>query len=197
MVEAVNAKLLRLLTADLPSILLRLQSRSSDMERYQILMAQVWQCDVRSDAAFQRTFNGLYMVRRGALWRRAFYQVFEEEKSRCDRSFHRVLAALHDATGRIEASFASKLNATIDPTVPVYDSWVRLNMFLKARSGSPQCRIPALCADYERIESLYAWISRQPDYARARAAFDNAMPDLRDVGDVKKIDLLLWQSRSP
>lgn len=196
MVEEVNAKVLNLLTTDLPSILLRLQSRRSDMDRYQTLMAHVWRCDVRADATFQRIFNGLYMVRRGASWRRAFYEVFEEEKSRRDRSFLRVLTALHDATGRIEASFASKLHATIDPTMPVYDSWVRFNLSLRARSGPAQLRVPALCADYERITSSYAWIIRQPSYLRARAIFDDALPDLRDLGDVKKIDLLLWQSRS-
>lgn len=196
-VEAASAKLLGLLVTELPLILDRLQTRRSDMDRYRYLMTRVWQCDVRSDAAFQRTFNGLYMVRRGALWREAFYELFEDEKSRSDRNFERVLTALHNATGRIEASFASKLHATIDPHMPVYDSWVRLNMSLKARSGPAQLRVPALCADYESIASSYAWIMGQPDYAHVRAAFDDALPDLRDIGDVKKVDLLLWQSRSP
>ena len=197
MVEAASAKLLSLLVTELPLVLRRLQARRSDMDRYRYLMTRFWQCDVRSDAAFQRTFNGLYMVRRGALWREAFYQLFEDEKSRSDRNFERVLTALHDATGRIEASFASKLHATIDPNMPVYDSWVRLNMSLQARSGPAQQRVPALCADYERIVSSYAWIIDQPDYAGARAAFDHALPDLCDISDVKKIDLLLWQSRLP
>uniref|UniRef100_UPI0035C75EA3 hypothetical protein n=1 Tax=Sphingobium yanoikuyae TaxID=13690 RepID=UPI0035C75EA3 len=132
-----------------------------------------------------------------AINREAFYELFEDEKSRSDRNFERVLTALHNATGRIEASFASKLHATIDPHMPVYDSWVRLNMSLKARSGPAQLRVPALCADYESIASSYAWIMGQPDYAHVRAAFDDALPDLRDIGDVKKVDLLLWQSRSP
>lgn len=197
MVNAAEAGLFDLLTSSLPSILGRLQLRRSDMDRYRYLMERVGQCDVRTDAVFQRTFNGLYMVRRGAPWRNAFYELFETQKSAGEQSFRHVLTALHDSTGRIEASFTSKLLATIDPNMPVYDSWVRINMTLRTRTGPASQRIPALCEDYAHIAAAYAGIIGQAGYRRIRADFDNALPDLRDLSDVKKIDLLLWQARAP
>ncbi|MHA3795442.1 hypothetical protein ACX0MU_27540 [Rhizorhabdus wittichii] len=121
MVNAAEAGLFDLLASSLPSILTRLQARRSDMDRYQYLMERVGRCDVRTDAHFQRTFNGLYMVRRGAPWRKAFYDLFETQKTAGEQSFQHVLTVLHDLTGRVEASFASKLLATIDPAMPVYD----------------------------------------------------------------------------
>ena len=197
MAEAAMAGLLDILSRSLPSILERLRGRGSDMDRYRYLMSRVGQTDVRADADFQRTFNGLYMVRRGAPWRKAFYELFETEKTNRDRSFQQVLASLHQATGRIEASFASKLLATLDPSMPVYDSWVRINLSLKTRTGPPALRMPNLCTDYAQISSAYAWMVGQPEWLRMRTSFDDALPDLRGLGDVKKIDLLLWQARSP
>lgn len=53
-----------------------------------------------------------------------------------------------------------------------------------------------MCADHAQIASAYAWIVEQPNWTGMRARFDEALPDLTGLGDVKKIDLLLWQSRS-
>lgn len=183
------------LSANLDLILERLESRGADMVRYQFLMGQLWKSDVREDAAFQRTFNGLYMVRRGAAWREAFYELFEAAKKSPDVSFDRVIRDLHQATGRIEASFASKLLATVNAEMPVYDSWVRINMALKLRTGAAALRIPALCEDYARITCAYGAMVEHPDYPRLRDGFDIALPNLRDLSDVKKIDFLIWQSR--
>lgn len=72
MAEAAMARLLDILSRSLPSILERLRARCSDMDRYRYLMGRVGQTDVRADADFQRTFNGLYLVRRGAPWCKAF-----------------------------------------------------------------------------------------------------------------------------
>ncbi|MBP8235131.1 MAG: hypothetical protein KAY22_22800 [Rhizorhabdus sp.] len=53
-----------------------------------------------------------------------------------------------------------------------------------------------MCEDYARIAGAYAWMMGQRGYERIRADFDEALPNLRDLSDVKKIDLLLWQSRT-
>jgi hypothetical protein len=195
MTASATNSLLDHLSANLELILERLASRGADMVRYQFLMGQIWKSDVREDAVFQRTFNGLYMVRRGAAWREAFYELFEANKKSADVSFDRILRDLHLATGRIEASFASKLLATVNAEMPVYDSWVRINMSLKLRTGVAAQRIPELCKDYAGITSIYREMERRPEYAALRHGFDRALPSLQTVSDTKKIDLLLWQSR--
>jgi hypothetical protein len=79
--------------------------------------------------------------------------------------------------------------------MPVYDSWVRVNMSLKLRTGAATARIQALCEDYALIASTYAEMISRPEYQSLRNGFDIALPSSRDLSDTKKIDLLLWQSR--
>lgn len=197
MPELATIRMLDTLSANLQPILERLKSRRADMIRYRYLMDHLWQSDVSEDAVFQRTFNGLYMVRRGAAWRAAFYELFEAYKKSDDVSFEPIIRDLHRATGRIEASFASKLLATVKSDMPVYDSWVRINLSLRARTGAAAQRIPELCEDYALIASIYREMVAHPEYSSLRHGFDSSLPTLRDLSDVKKIDLLLWQSRPP
>jgi hypothetical protein len=59
MAEAPMAGVIDVVSRNLDSILERLRSRRSDMDRYRYLMGRVGETDVRADADFQRTFNGL------------------------------------------------------------------------------------------------------------------------------------------
>src|SRR5690606_33727520 len=82
------------------------------------------------DAVFQRRFNGFYRVRRDAEWREEYFRLMEESKAGGVHFTH-VLRTLHAATGRYEASFASKLVATLAPTQPVIDRFVLENFDLR------------------------------------------------------------------
>jgi hypothetical protein len=64
------------------------------------------------------------------VWQEVFYGLMARAKHQ-DLPFHEVLHALHDATGRHEASFASKLVATFDPSKPVIDAVVLKNVGLR------------------------------------------------------------------
>jgi hypothetical protein len=86
--------------------------------------------DIRSNLLFRRRFNHFYRVRRGLEWQDHFFDLLESKKTK-QTQFFEVLDALHKATNRYEASFASKLLATIDPSMPVIDSIVLRNLNLK------------------------------------------------------------------
>jgi hypothetical protein len=86
--------------------------------------------DLRVDFAYRRYFNHFYRVRRGHDWQDKFYGLLEAQKSR-KVDFAQLLHALHQRTGRYEASFASKLLATINPDMPVIDSVVLRNLDLR------------------------------------------------------------------
>lgn len=177
------------------SIFSKLVARRADLARYRFVMEELSSGDVRVNATYQRTFNGLYMVRRGTHWRGAFYDLLETNKHRHGLEFQYVLEELHKATGRIEASFASKLMATINPGLPVYDSWVRHNLSLPTRVGSAQPRIEHLCADYTTIQELYEAMIASPSFGDLRLGFDEALPEFSDITDVKKLDFMFWQAR--
>jgi hypothetical protein len=159
---------------------------------------------VASEAAatFQRRFNGYYGVRRNAAWRAVFYGIFEAMKSAPqDRRarFQQVLGALHEATGRVEASFASKLVALLDPGAPIIDSLVR--RFLAAYATAPP-----FGGGLAEADSYYAWLDRVITAVSAHEAaaawsrtFDHAFVDTPSACELhlaKKLDFLIWAGSS-
>jgi hypothetical protein len=190
-----SATLLAGLVKASPKLLALLHGRRDDLECYRFIMGRAQAGDVRTDEVFQRRFNGLYMVRRGTAWRTAFYELLEAEKGKDVRDFGVILTDLFKRTGRIEASFASKLMATLDDRCPVYDLWVRRNLGLPLRTGPAPARISALVSDYAVIHATYGEIIAAPDFSVLRERFDQILPGYADLSDIKKVDLLFWQTR--
>ncbi len=152
--------------------------------------------DVANDYEFQTRFNGFYRVRgRNAAWRSAFYRILEEQKSR-RRSFAAVLRALHTATERVEASFASKLVASVDPDLPVIDKVVLSHLGLRLpRPGPLEGRLAGVVELHEHMRRIYARYLRSDRGRWLRAKFEAAYPD-RGMTPVKMLDLVLWKTRN-
>jgi hypothetical protein len=162
--------------------------------KYCWLQAALATTDVARDRGFQTSFNAFYRVRRGAAWRSAFFALLQQEKS-CPRPFAKVLRALHAATGRLEASFASKLAATVDPDKPVIDSFVLKNVGLRLPPpGAVELRLV-------RVEQLYERLGRASaeflDTETGRYLVDRFVESYprQLVTRVKMLDLVLWQTR--
>ena len=75
----------------------------------------------------RRRFNHFYRVRRGGAWQDAFYGLMGRAAKE-QLQFRAVLDLLHMKTDRYEASFVSKLIATLNPNLPVIDSVVLKNL---------------------------------------------------------------------
>jgi len=91
------------------------------LEQYLWLQEHRDSGDILTDTVFRRRFNGFYRVRRATKWQDKFYRLLQKKKAQ-PVTFGQALRALHRATGCYEASFASKLVATIRPEMPVIDS---------------------------------------------------------------------------
>jgi len=65
-----------------------------------------------------------------------------------------VLEVLRDATGRVEASFASKLVATVDPSQPVIDSVVLKNLGLRLPWAKAPDRTAQVCNLHRKLRAL-------------------------------------------
>jgi hypothetical protein len=164
------------------------------LRKYRCLQAALATTDVAHDRGFQTAFNAFYRVRRGAAWRIAFFALLQEEKS-CPRSFAKVLRALHAATGRVEASFASKLAATVDPDKPVIDSFVLKNVGLRLPPpGAVETRLARVEQLHERLERVYAEFLDTETGRYLAERFVESYPG-RPVTRVKMLDLVLWQTR--
>ncbi len=63
------------------SIFDALRRRHADLVGYAYTIRSLRSLNVLYDQAYQRTFNGLYMVRRNGQWRAHFYELLETQKS--------------------------------------------------------------------------------------------------------------------
>jgi hypothetical protein len=161
--------------------------------RYQRLQASVLKCDVTTDREFQRRFDAFYRVRRNSDWRREFFELMEKSKSG-ETNFSETLQAVHRSIGRIEASFASKLVATLDPSKPVIDTFVLRCFELRLPYGGSTGRVEKTIKLYENLRMKYDCLMTRPDGFRIRNMFDERYPNAT-ISEIKKIDLVLWQMR--
>ena len=169
-------------------------ARSMGLDKYANIMNAAGEKDVSSDAAFQHAFNAFYRVRRNTEWRECFYRLFERAKQ-YHFSFADVIGSLYVETGNVEASFSSKMIATIDPEKPIWDQYVLQNVGLELNGKNPRERISNAVEIYHQIEDWYAEYLKTDEARKNIAEFDRWLPSYAWATDVKKIDYLLWSKR--
>jgi hypothetical protein len=151
--------------------------------------------NTQADEDFCRKFSGFYRVRaRDAAWRSAYFGLMGELRGE-PLDFRICLTKVQTVTGRIEASFASKLLATLDPNLPVIDKIVLGHLGLRLPSWGVPNRIEKAVSVYRSLTDALAEYIRSEPGKRAIAAFRTAYPEAR-ITDVKIVDLILWQTRS-
>jgi hypothetical protein len=170
-----------------------LSAARGGVERYKHLQSRLIEVDVSKDPDFQRAFTTLYKVRRDTAWRRVFFSLLENEK-RAPRGFEAALRSLHSKTRRYEASFASKLVATVNPSLPVLDLHVLRNLDVTLpRWGSKQ-RLSRILDAYALVMRRSAELLRSGTGKRLLSAFDKEFPGMPFTAE-KKLDLVLWKLR--
>ena len=115
---------------DLDEVFDRLNKRRKDIDKYIKILEMVGS---PGDPAFQRKYTGFYRLRRNEEWRREYFRLMEGFQDRGNASFEEILLRLYKATGNIECSFSSKMLATIDPDMPIWDSKVLKALQLKLK----------------------------------------------------------------
>jgi hypothetical protein len=145
---------------------------------------------------FQRNFNSFYKLRRGEQFRNAYYLFLENNKKR-NPSFIDVLNELYNF-GNLEASFASKLLATIDPKLPIWDKLVLKHFNLKppSRILHREDRERQANDVYERLKNKYKDLIDKDEGQKMIELFDHYFPKMKEkIKPIKKIDFIIWQSR--
>lgn len=165
--------------------------RAWGLPRYARIIHRLRSVDVSADAEYQKDFSRYFRVRRNSEWQRIFYEELERLKS-VGAEFEPVLNYLYEETGLVEASFASKLVAVIDPTKPILDSKVLAYLGLRIGGSSPERRLSSAVQAYYHIVEWYEAYLARPEAAENIKLFDSLLPDYMWVSDTKKIDFLLW-----
>ena len=102
------------------------------LEQYKWIMNNLSKVNVSTDRDFQKHFNHFYRMRqRTPLYYETFYSKLQTNKGDRSLTFKEVLDYLYEKTGRIEPSFSSKLVATVNPDMPVWDKMVLKNLQLR------------------------------------------------------------------
>lgn len=166
-----------------------------NMSRYLEIMSLIKNCNVAEDQEFRRIYNGFYRLRRDSNWREAYFQVMEMYKCRPYVSFGEILLRLFQKTGQIEASFASKMLASLDPDKPIWDSMVLKNLNLKLRGKNPEIRLSNAVVLYEKITDWYKAFLQIEDARMLIKRFDETFPEYQMISQTKKIDFILWANR--
>lgn len=149
--------------------------------------------DVAACREYQRKFNNFYKVRRNKEWQAYFYRLLESAK-KAGLSYDSALSGMHVETNRIEASFSSKLVATLHPNMPVIDKFVLSNFSLKLPSKTSRNRMLETISVYNELErKIHEFISTSiGEYLIA--SFKNTYPQEK-ITEVKMVDLVFWKIR--
>ena len=161
------------------------------IEKYNRIMKRVYDVDVSIDAEFQKIFNGFYRMRqRPASFYAAFYAYLEQNKHNQELTFEDIVTYLYQKTGSIHASFSSKLLATVNPDMPIWDKFVLQNLGLHTPYHYEKNRLQKTLQLYQHICDWY----KSSEAIEKLNEFNRLFPDV-DISDVKKIDFILWATR--
>ena len=167
---------------------------SFGLDKYSFIMSRFHEVDVSEDENFQRVFNGFYGVRRNLEWRQKYYAFFESNKEK-QISYADIILWLYDQTGNIEASFSSKMLATLDPNRPIWDQYVLKNLNLQISGYTKREKLEDAIRIYNSIENWYIEFLQTNNAEECITAFDKVLPSYTWLTKIKKIDLFLWSIR--
>jgi hypothetical protein len=165
------------------------------LAKYNAIMEKLRSVDVSTDRDFQKHFNHFYRMRqRSPEFYEAFYAKLQASKEGSCPTFAEVLDYFWERLHRVEPSFSSKLVATINPEMPVWDQQVLKNLKLKAPLYGDRERLSKTKKLYDSLKKWYHDYLNTDDSRSKIADFDQRFPN-SDISDLKKIDLILWQTR--
>jgi hypothetical protein len=92
----------------------------------------------------------------------------------------------------VEASFSSKLVATINPDLLIWDSIVLNHLGKKAQAYYRKDRLKETVILYEEIAEWYERFMKTEEAKGVIQIFDEVYPNL-GLTEIKKVDFVLWQ----
>ena len=164
--------------------------------KYLEIMDMLYKVNVSEDRDFQKKYNHFYRMRqRKAEFYQLYYDYMEQMKhNNATITFEDVFSYIQEKTSRCETSFSSKLLATINPNMPVWDSFVLENLGIKKIYPSAKDKEIKIVSAYNKICQWYEKFINTEEAKLIVDTFDEIYPHT-EITDTKKIDLFLWQNR--
>ena len=172
-----------------------IENAKKGLEMYISIMELFPNVNVSRNKDFQSLYNGFYKIRHdNQKFYNGYFSFMEEHRSNIP-SFTETLNYLYKF-GRLESSFASKLLATINPELPVWDKFILKHFGLEKPSTKmiKEARIIQANNVYEEIKRKYKEFLETDKSKNWINLFDEYYQNT-NLTSLKKIDLILWQMR--
>ncbi len=125
-------------------------AKQMKLDYYEKIIKTLRTTDVSKNEDFQKTYNTFYVVRRNTEFRKAYYSKMESIKN-TGADFEDILRYLYGVKGSVEASFASKMAATVNPNLPIWDSIVMKHLGLKLTGKTREEKLDNAVKIYDQI----------------------------------------------
>ena len=165
-----------------------------NIERYAYIITYLPKTNISENPEFQKVYNYFFKVRRNEQWRKVYFDIMERAKTN-ELSFRDIITEIYKKTGRIEASFSSKLLASINPTKPIWDHFVLKNLNIKPTGKTPVERIENACQIYNVLVKWYDEFIKTDEGKKYILEFDKYLPNYAWISNIKKLDFLIWSTR--
>ena len=164
------------------------------LEKYVFIMKSLKKVDASKDFSFQKIYKGFYRVRRNDDFCKYYFSLMEIYKeSKTTPVFSELLKLFFVKFQKLEASFISKMLATIDDNLPVYDRNVLAILQIKKPNNllSANDRYIKICDIYSMLRQWYSYFIPSEEGKKWLNLFNGEFPN-SGISSVKKIDLILW-----
>lgn len=164
------------------------------IEKYAYILKNINKIDVSSSQEFQKAYNYFFKVRKNKEWRERYYELMEKAKKE-DYSFSDVLYEIYNTTGQVARSFSSKLIHSVNPSMPIWDSFVIKNLGIKIREKDNLSRLKEATYIYNCLQKQMDSFLKTEKARFYISEFDKRFPEYSWFSDMKKIDFLIWRTR--
>ena len=170
--------------------------KSLSLNKYVKIMKMIndKELDISSSEEFQKVFNAFYRVRRDEEWRKKFYTYFENVKDNKEIKYEDILRKLYQLTGNIEASFSSKLLATINPNMPIWDRFVIKHFNIEVEGNTSKERIDDTIKKYYEILEKENKELEKEEIKEAIREFKEEFKEY-NLSNIKILDYIIWSVR--
>jgi len=173
---------------------LKKASLKTGLEKYNFIMQTFKEVDVSTDIFFQKKFKGFYRVRRNDDFCKLYFSMLETYKRKnAEPVFSELLDTFFEKFEKLEASFISKMLATINDSYPIYDRNILAILRISKPSYllSPEDRKNKICEIYAMLIKWYNDFIPSDEGKKWLKLFNDEFPNTR-ISSIKKIDLILW-----
>ena len=181
-----------MINIDLEKAIRKLEQRKNDLLEYKTIMSLVQKENISENTTFRKSFDHFYVIRRNIEWRNKYYHFLENNKTNKNISFEEILKHLNSFNNWVEASYSSKMLATINDQKPIWDRLVLKSVNLKVPTGKKEIKLQKTIEMYDCLEKMYENYMGSEEASKCIAKFDSTFNEYKDISNVKKIDFLLW-----